>query len=182
MKNILLALILSTPLIIFAQETRISNYALGVNYLKCEIIGADMKMYNIHFEKQSTGSITFGGEVFFKTGTTKIADSSSSNEIKSLYFAGPSVLYTDVIFGMLHYKVTANLNIGYMHHEKTESDILVIDKAIYYGFLGKIEGMALVSTRIQFIIGAGLMKGFTESDVVQLDTNSFYHIGLTYMF
>ena len=68
MKKIIIT-IMYFSLLTFAQQVNISNYSLGVNYQKGEIIGADLKMYNIHFEKQSTGNITFGGEFNFKTGT-----------------------------------------------------------------------------------------------------------------
>ena len=182
MKKFLFLLSFIFAINLTAQERRISNYVLGVNYLKSEIINADLKMYNIHFEKQSTNNITFGGEIYFKSGTIKSGTEFTNQEIKNLYFGGPTILYTGSVFGMLHYKATITGTIGYMHHEQYDFDMVAISKSLYYGFIGKLEGLAIVSTRMQFVLGLGFMKGFAQSDAVKLDSNPFYHIGLTYMF
>lgn len=175
-------LIMFFSITMIAQRGTISNLSLGVNYMKSEIIGADLKLYNIHFEKQSTGNITFGGEINFKAGTIKSGTQFNTREIKSLYFGGPSILYTNAVFGMLHYKITLNANLGYIHYEQYDFDIVQIDKSLYYGFGSRLEGMALLSQNMQFVIGLGFIKGFTQSGGVELETNTFYHIGLAYLF
>ena len=180
-KNLFIFMLLLTSAT-FAQNKYKGNYALGVNYIKTDLMGAEIKLYNVHFEKQKLYDITFGVEGFFMNGEQKKEIQNGFEKISNLYYVGPTILYKGMIHEMFQYKVSLNANLGYIDYEKFVYDMGTVIESIYYGLVGRIEGIAQASLHLQLNFGIGVIKGFSSDDTLELDTNPSYHIGLTYLF
>lgn len=181
MKRLLLVLLLIYGSSLFAQQRLRNRYSVGINYQQTQVVGGDANIYNVHFEKQSPGSITFGVDGFLHVGETKKGTADIYKSVSKYYFGGPTIYYSDYIIGMLYYRVSLNAHIGSIKYRDVQYDMQQIEDGLYYGMFARLEALAMISLNMQFNVGLGFMKGFTSSGEVELDTSPSYHVGINFL-
>ncbi|MBU1101560.1 MAG: hypothetical protein KKA84_14260 [Bacteroidetes bacterium] len=185
MKRVFIAFVLIYCTSLIAQDRLIDRYSIGINYQQTQLVGGDANIYNLHFEKQIPGSVTFGVDAFLHVGDTRKGTRSIYKSISNFYFGGPTIYYSNAVIGMLYYRASLNAHVGTIKYrdvlQDAQHDVIIEEEGLYYGVFARLEALAMISSNMQFNVGLGFMKGFTTSGDVELNTSSTYQVGINFL-